>query len=152
MKRNLFTMQKKKWKFLVLLLLLLGCEKSTIERNPYLPEMRFQATISLNLPQYDALRFTGGTALLPQFGHKGVVVFNLNGNTFLAWEASCPNHLPKACSQTQLEGVLVQCRCEGYRYSLATGQLLNPPEGDDRVYPLINYLIEQRGTNLIISN
>lgn len=137
---------------LLILFVFISCGKNDLERNPYLPELRFSVPINLNLPQYDNLRYTGGTHFFPQYGHKGIVVLNLDGNRYLAWEASCPNHLPNDCSQTVLVGVLTECQCEGYQYSLATGQLLNPPEGDGRVYPLINYLIEQRGANLIISN
>lgn len=139
-------------RLVVLFLVVVGCGKSDIERNPFLPELRFSVPINLALPQYDNLRYAGGTYLFPQYGHKGIVVLNLDGSRFLAWEASCPNHLPNDCSQTSVVGINTECQCEGYQYNLASGQLLNPPEGEGRVYPLINYLIEQRGANLIISN
>ena len=130
----------------------MGCSKSPLERNPYLYDLSFQQEIPLNLPQYDGLRFAGGSLTLLQFGHKGIHVFNLNGNDFLAWEASCPNHSPNDCSRTEITGVLAECSCENYRYSLATGQLLTETNTGDTMYPLVNYYIEKRGNSLFVSN
>lgn len=139
--------------YLALVLLLIGgCTSESLERNPYLPELRFSIPINLSLPQYDNLRFTGGAILLPNYGHKGIIVFNLNGNSYLAWEASCPNHLPNDCSQTQLAGVLAQCYCEDYQYSLATGQLLNPEETLTTPYSMVMYQAILRGNTLEVSN
>lgn len=131
---------------------LLGCSKTPLERNPFLYDLTFRQEIPLNLPQYDGLRFAGGALTLTALGHKGVHVFNLNGNDFLAWEASCPNHTPSDCSRTEISGVLAECACENYRYSLATGQLLTETNTGDTVYPLVNYFIEKRGNSLFISN
>lgn len=142
----------KKIVFTFFCLLFLQCSKNNIERNPFLPELRFSVPVNLNLPQYDNLRYAGGSVLLPQYGHHGILVFNLNGSTYIAWEASCPNHLPNNCSQTELQGVLSVCRCEDYQYSLATGQLLNPPSNSERFYSLINYQVSPQGSSLVISN
>lgn len=132
--------------------LFFGCQKNAVVRNPYLPEMQFNAPVDLNLPQFDNLRYAGGAVLLPQYGHKGVIVFNLSGNAFLAWEASCPNHLPRSCSQTRIVGVLAECSCESFQYSLATGQLLNATEEQTQIYSLVNYRVENLGNRLLISN
>ena len=70
----------------------------------------------------------------------------------MAWEASCPNHIPNDCSRTQVVGVLAECSCEGYQYSLATGQLLNPNTEDSSPYSLIFYSTVLRGNTLVISN
>lgn len=140
------------WTMCLLFTVVIGCSKSALERNPHLYDLSFRQEIPLNLPQYDGLRFAGGTLTLTQFGHKGIHVFNLNGNDFLAWEASCPNHTPNECSRTEILGVLAECSCENYRYSLATGQLLAENNTGDTVYPLVNYFIEKRGNSLFISN
>ena len=143
---------RKKQLFLLGLFLVLSCGKNDLERNPYLPDLTFSLPINLSLPQYDNLRFAGGSLLLPNAGHKGIHLFNLNGSSYMAWEASCPNHLPSSCSQTQLVGVLAECACDDYRYSMATGQLLNPPEGATEIYSLIMYRVDVRGNSLVISN
>jgi nitrite reductase/ring-hydroxylating ferredoxin subunit len=141
-----------KYMLLFLSLLSVQCGKEKIERNPYLADVSFQIEINTNLPQYDALRYAGGALRVVQGGIKGVIVFNVNGNQYLAWEASCPNHIPKNCSQMGIKGVLAECSCESYRYSLATGQLLNTDSGLSPPYPLLNYRIENYGNTLRISN
>ena len=136
----------------LLFLLLMGCSRENLERNPYLPELQFSVPINLNLPEYNALLFAGGSHFLPQYGHKGILIFNLNGNSYTAWEASCPNHLPNDCSRTQVVGVLAECACEGYQYSLATGQLLNPDVALSSPYSMVFYNTVLRGNTLLISN
>jgi len=152
MLKNLSIGFKKKYLLGGLCLVLMGCSKDALERNPYLPALRFSIPLNLSLPQYDNLRYAGGAILLPNYGHKGIIVFNLNGNNYLAWEASCPNHLPNDCSQTQITGVLAQCSCEEYQYSLATGQLLNPAEGLETPYSLVMYQAILSGNTLALSN
>ena len=129
-----------------------ACSRQEMDRNPYLPELQFSIPVNLNLPEYNALLFAGGSHLIPQYGHKGILVFNLNGSSYMAWEASCPNHAPNDCSRTQVVGVLAECACEGYQYSLATGQLLNPTSEDSSPYSLVFYSTELRGSTLVISN
>ncbi|MEC8636665.1 MAG: hypothetical protein VXX99_04595, partial [Bacteroidota bacterium] len=117
------------FKFIVLQLLILNsCRKVNIDRNPYLSYVNFNFSLNLNLPAYDNLRYAGGGLDISQGGINGLLVFNLNGNDFLAWEATCPNHPIRDCSDLSITGVLAECACEGFEYSLATGQLLNPKE------------------------
>ncbi len=130
----------------------LSCSTTDIERNPYLANIQIQYQINLNLPQYDNLRFAGGSVLIPQLGNKGVLVFNLNGSSFFAWDASCPNHAPSSCSQLKINGVLAECSCEDYQYSLATGQVLNPPKDTTKLYSLLFYQARVSGNSIVISN
>ena len=129
-----------------------SCNKNSVIRNPFLPELDFEFSINLNLPLYNDLKFTGGSILINDFGHKGVILYNLNNNNYLAWEASCPNHNPNSCSKTKLLGSLTECECENYQYSLATGQLLNPSPKNTNQYPMINYGVRISGSNLTIYN
>ena len=130
----------------------ISCKKNSVIRNPFLPELDFEFSINLNLPLYNNLKFTGESLLINDFGHKGVILYNLNNNNYLAWEASCPNHKPNSCSKTKLMGSLTECECENYQYSLATGQLLNPLPNDTNQYPMINYGVRISGNNLVIYN
>jgi nitrite reductase/ring-hydroxylating ferredoxin subunit len=136
----------------LLLLILLGCGKDKIERNPYLASIRFNVNLNLNLPGYDNLRYAGGGQSIRQGGINGLLVFNLNGNDFLAWESTCPNHLIRDCSDLYITGVLAECACEGFEYSLATGQLLNPKEDTKKPYPMLFYNVRRSGNTLQISN
>ena len=135
-----------------MLLLLYGCGKDKIERNPYLSSINFNISLNLNLPGYDNLRYAGGGQSIRQGGINGLLVFNLNGNDFLAWEATCPNHPIRDCSDLSITGVLAECSCEGFEYSLATGQLLNPKEGTKNPYPMLFYNVRRSGNNLNITN
>jgi len=130
---------------------LCGCSKEGVSRNPYLTKSSVDFTVNLNLPQYNALNFVGGSIHIDHLGWNGIILFNLNGEQFLAWEASCSNHALQECSQLSLTGVLAVCSCEGYQYSLATGQLLNPDE-DMTPYSLLQYSAFVYGNSIQISN
>ena len=137
--------------FLVLLITVFSCSKNEIVRNPNFSTVKFNIAVNLNLPSNDNLRFTGGSTRLAQGGINGILLFNLNG-TYFAWEASCPNHPIRSCSRLDIKGVLAECGCEGYQYSLAIGQLLNPEESTKNPYPMLPYRVNQSGNTLYISN
>ncbi len=137
---------------LLFLVLILGCSKDPVQRNPYLADIRFQKNLNLSLPLYNQLNFVGGSILIPDIGIKGVIIFNLSGNTFLAWEATCPNHIPESCSKLDISGVLAECSCENFQYSLATGQLLNPNETLNPPRDLLFYQIQNFNGILRVSN
>ena len=137
---------------LLFLVLILGCSKDPVQRNPYLADIRFQKNLNLSLPLYNQLNFVGGSILIPDIGIKGVIIFNLSGNTFLAWEATCPNHVPESCSKLDISGVLAECSCEDFQYSLATGQLLNPNETLNPPRDLLFYQIQNFNGILRVSN
>ena len=132
-------------------LIIFSCSKKEIDINPNLPTVGFNISVNLNLPSNDNLRFTGGSAVFPSSGINGIILFNFNGNYF-AWEASCPNHPLKTCSKLSIKGVLAECDCEGYQYSLAVGQLINPDENKTNHYPLLSYPLNQSGNTIYISN
>ena len=80
-------------KFSILIIFIfISCNKNSVIRNPFLAELDFELSININLPLYNNLKFTGGSVLINNFGHKGIILYNLNNNNYIAWEASCPNH------------------------------------------------------------
>ena len=142
----------KKMKTLFVLILMFSCSKDDIKRNPYLHEVSFSHSINLNLPEYDNLNFAGGSKLVPYGGINGILIFNINGNDIFAWEASCSNHKLEICSKLSIEGLLANCSCDNFKYSLATGQLLEGGIVNSSQYPLLNYRSERSGNTIIISN
>ena len=70
----------------------------------------------------------------------------------MAWEATCPNHVPESCSKLDISGVLAECSCEDFQYSLATGQLLNPNETLNQPRDLLFYQIQNYNGILSVSN
>jgi nitrite reductase/ring-hydroxylating ferredoxin subunit len=135
-----------------LLMLVSSCGKRPLERNPYLIDIRFQREFNLSLPLYSNLNYVGGSLLVDGVGINGIILFNLNGSSFLAWEATCPNHPPENCSKLSIEGVLAVCNCEKFQYSLATGQLLNPSENLSPPQSLLFYQVQNYNGILSVSN
>ncbi|THD68992.1 hypothetical protein E7Z59_01285 [Robertkochia marina] len=136
-------------------LLSTGCSNNTSERNPYLPEPQFSIDINLNLPQYGSLN-TPGSALLIEGGNigiRGIIVYNQGFGTYLAWEASCPNHIPNSCSTLKVvDGITAVCNCDDYLYSLVNGALLSEFPENQRPYPLLNYRASVQGSVVTVFN
>lgn len=134
--------------------LLLSCSNNSGTRNPYLQELAFRYEINLNLPLYSPLTNTGSPVYIGSSGTgiRGVFVMNTGFDVFRAFEASCPNHPPSSCSTLELDGQNAVCPCEGYEYSLFTGQLLNRPDDGSRYYTLLEYRASLSGNILTISN
>tara|TARA_B100000287_G_scaffold194645_1_gene183780 strand:+ start:28 stop:486 length:459 start_codon:yes stop_codon:yes gene_type:complete len=151
--RTFFKISSLKRKILFLTILITSsCEKNKIERNPYLNNVKIDYEINLNLPEFDPLRYIGGSKKILNIGLNGVIIFNLNNTSYLAWEASCSNHKLKDCSKLKIEGVLAKCNCENYQYSLATGQLINTNKNLKNPFGLLYYQTNLYNNILRISN
>lgn len=137
-----------------LLLTLLCCSTDRTNRNPYLQEIRFRIDLNLNLPLYSPLTNTGNAvyANTNVNGSKGIFVMNVGFNQYRAFEAGCPNHAPSSCSTLTLDGQKGVCPCEGYEYSLFTGQQFNRPNDGNRYYDLLEYRTTFSGNVVSVSN
>ncbi len=141
---------------LLFVLILLACGGDDAERNPFLSEVRVNARLDLNLPQYSSLITPGNSLYISSdgsipIGHRGVFITN-TGSGFVAFEASCPNHRPNNCStMTAISSTTCECSCEGYTYNLFSGQPLDVPEGETR-YPMLWYSTTVADNVVIISN
>jgi nitrite reductase/ring-hydroxylating ferredoxin subunit len=147
--------------FLVLgLFIFISCDNnSSGDRNPFLRETSFSFDINLNLPLYSGLTTIGNAVYInnPNVGVRGIFVINagigIGNNSYLAWEASCPNHTPNSCStMTLVGGTNCICSCEDYEYTLFTGQLLTEPNGEGNVYGLLNYQTRVNGNIITVFN
>jgi len=139
------------YRFLLLLIFFgtFSCSKNQLNNNPYLQDISFEKVINLNLPQYDNLKYSGGSIYLQSGGIKGLLLFNIN-EQIMAWEASCPNQYPSSCSKMTINGVQSICSCEDFKYSLATGQILSNSEKES--YRMKLYYSEKNGNSVRISN
>lgn len=135
-------------------MLLLCCENDGTNRNPFIPESNFSFELNLNLPLYNNLNTIGNPVFVDSdaVGVRGAFVMRVGSDSFFAFEASCPNHTPSACSTMAIDGQNVSCSCEDFEYSLFTGQLLNRPDDANRYYDLLFYNARQSGNSVIISN
>lgn len=136
---------------LIAVLPLTSCEDDDRRyNNPNLIDLNFQVEVNLNLPQYSQLQFVGNSATLSSFGIKGIVIHNVNGNQFTAFELSDPNHPPSSCSKMTISGIEASCPCatDDNRYSILTGQ----PLSGNGEYGMKPYRLERDGNILLISN
>lgn len=138
---------------LCLLLTLFACSSDSTNRNPYLQEVSFRFDLNLNLPLYSNLKNVGNPVYVGNsgVGTRGAFVMNI-GSGYYAFEASCPNHAPNDCSTMTIDGQNVVCSCEGYTYSLFTGQQLDRPNDGKRYHDLLYYRATLSGNVVVISN
>ena len=136
-------------RLIVLTLIILSCEKSNDNDNPFITDVRFEKIININLPSYNDLKYNGGSYYINGLGVKGVILFNLNDN-IIAWEASCPNEKPSDCSRMEIKGLQAECKCNSNLYSLANGQPLKINTNNS--FPMVAYFTEKSGNSLRIYN
>ncbi len=138
----------------ILIAFLLSCDSDPDNRNPFLQEVRFRFEVNLNLPLYNNLNTIGNPVFIGNagVGTRGAFVIKNSIDSFLAFEASCPNHAPNSCSTMTISGQNVVCGCEDFEYSLFTGQHLNRPEDGTRSFDLLFYQATQSGNVVTISN
>ena len=138
----------------LLMVSLLSCDNDRTDRNPFLQETNFRFDINLNLPLYSPLTNPGSAIYIDAqgVGTRGVFVINSGNGQFLAWEASCPNHVPNNCSTMELSAPIVTCSCENYSYNLFNGQQQNRPDDGNRYYDLLFYQTSFSGNTVVISN
>lgn len=139
---------------IVILLIITACSNDGTNRNPYLQEIGFRFEANLNLPEYSPLTNTGSAVPINSdlVGTRGAFVINTGFDQYRAFERSCPNHAPNDCSTMSFSGQVATCSCEGYEYSLFTGQLLNRPDDENRYYDMLEYRATFSGGSVIISN
>ncbi|OQD44482.1 hypothetical protein BUL40_02730 [Croceivirga radicis] len=144
----------KRYCCLIFLILLLACSKDATNRNPYLLETNFRFELNLNLPLYTNLNTIGNPVYVGNngVGIRGAYVMKVSPDSYLAFEASCPNHTPNECSTMVANGQNVVCPCDDLEYSLFNGFLTNTPDDGNRYYGLLNYRTSQSGSSVFIFN
>lgn len=137
--------------YITSLLLIFSCSKNDFDDKNcrFLLDVGVNLTVNLNLPEYSQLQFVSNSVYIPNMGNAGIIVANI-GSSFIAWDASDPNHVPSTCSALIISGLEATCGCgDENTYSLVTGQ----PLGSAVLQcGLKNYRLEQSGNTLFISN
>lgn len=119
--------------------------------NPNLINPLVNISLNLSLPEYDALKFPGGSVLLnPPQGIRGVVVYNINNTEYSAFELSDPNHTPNSCSRMEIDGIIATCPCttDDNEYNIVTGQNMV----DQNLFPMLRYRAVRNGNVISVSN
>ncbi len=133
--------------FLLSLLFFSCSENGFNNNNPYIPNINFSAT--LNLAFYQNLTYPGTTIYYygaELNGTKGIFIININGNTYNAFDAACPNQSSSTCTnRLTLDGIYLKCSCGNEQYNLYTGQ-------SNLQYPLKQYRVQANGNYLTVYN
>lgn len=133
---------------LLIILFLTGCSKNNVNKNcNFLFNVAVNADINLNLPQYSNLNSLTFPVPIPGYGNKGLIVMKIGADSYVAYDASDPNHTPNTCSTLEIDGLNVVCGCEGNTFNLFTGQPLNNP---NLQCGLKAYRVEKNGSRLFI--
>lgn len=136
----------------IFFLLAISCssDDSRNYNNPYLIPTTVNLTLNLNLPQYNQLKFPGNSVTVQHQGIKGIVVYCLNTDLYIAHEISDPNHNPSDCSAMTVEGAVASCPCpeDDNSYDLITGQHAT---AEDK-YPMLQYRAKREGNSIRVYN
>ncbi|PQB05802.1 hypothetical protein [Aureitalea marina] len=119
--------------------------------NPNLSDPFIDISLDLNLPEFNPLNFPGETVIVNGQGIRGVVVFNLNNSTYLAFDLTDPNIRPNNCSRMTLEGIIATCPCPDVDNSYNLG-LFGQHITDPNKFPMQQYRAERVGDRVIVSN
>jgi len=122
----------------------------TKENNDLLPFISVNETIDLNLPQYINLQVPGGWAYASG-GLKGIILYNINGSQFKAFERSAPHFsVSSSCSQMVVENsIKMLCPCDDAIFNILNGA----PLTSDVTQFAREYLVTNlNGTVLRITN
>jgi len=138
----------KKLIFLLITVLLVSCTDSGNDNNCF-PFVSVNETINLELPQYIDLNVPGGWAYAPG-GLQGLIVYNLNGVQFKAYDRLCPGQNISSCSQMIVDSNLrILCQCDDVEYNILNGA----PLTDGAECFANEYLVENlNGSILRITN
>lgn len=136
---------KKYFSFLVFISLF-GCNEDFNNNNPYLPNVNFSINIYTNLPDNNSLRFVNNPKIIYGAGVQGIIVMRTGlGDSYVAYDASCPNQYPTTCSRLTTSGITASCSCDAFSYNLSTGQ-------GGQQYPLKPYRVEVVGSVIRVYN
>ena len=136
---------KKIWLLIVFVSILFSCSDSErSNNNPNIPNYSVNLSVDMNLPAYSNLKFVSNGVIVPNFGAKGVIIFNAGG-TYNAFDAACPNQALNSCTAMTIDGINAVCSCDKTSYSLFTGL-------GGKEYPLKQYKVEVNGTLIHVYN
>lgn len=136
-------------------LVLFACSSNQVDDKNcrFLINNTFNRSINLNTadPNLIGLQAVGGSGYVPDLGgNYGVIITRTSVESYIAWDATDPNHFQTDCSKLTINGTEAKCGCDDENtYSLLTGQVIG---GKALPCNLKNYRVEKSGNTLFISN
>ena len=131
---------------------MLSLFSSCVEEEPtIIPDVYVNLYINLSLPQFIALNSINNAVKVPDYGFdkNGVIVYRLGLEEFLAFDATCPQHIEKSTSinldNNGTEGTATCPHCSTTYSFPYYGQASSG-------YPLKRYKVSPSGNMLHITN
>ncbi|ABQ04621.1 MULTISPECIES: Rieske (2Fe-2S) protein [Flavobacterium] len=136
---------KKIWLLILFVSVLFSCSDSDrSNKNPYIPSYSVNLSVDMNLPSYSNLKYVSNAVIVPNYGAKGIIIFNA-GSGYNAFDAACPNQEINSCAAMTIDGINAVCSCDKTSYSLFTGL-------GGKEYPLKQYKVQVTGTVIHVYN
>jgi len=112
-----------------------SCNKNKKQAMPYAPVDEY---INTSLPSYSNLNIIGGWVYI-NGGNDGIILYRQSYETIMAYERRCTYNAFEACGFSSVDstGLVVVCGCDGSRYSIFDGSILQGPA----INPLFQYRV-----------
>ncbi|WP_299049687.1 phosphoribosylaminoimidazole carboxylase [uncultured Polaribacter sp.] len=138
----------KKTLLIITLLALVNCTTNENLDN-CIQELPLSRTVNLNNPELINALVPGGFVLL-NGGTNGILLQNVNGNDFVAYDRLCPSG---NCNEpmTFERGLVLKCPCDGSEYGVGFG-IGGQPQTEGFLCPAIEYNVIKNGAVLRITN
>lgn len=110
--------------FIIFSFLLLSCK----DKESYVPYADVNIYINVNSTQYIGLNSVGGWVYLTG-GYRGIIVYRLSPEEFVAFERTCPYDPEISTARVQVENsglTAIDSTC-GSRFILIDGSVYSPP-------------------------
>ncbi|WP_159950050.1 Rieske (2Fe-2S) protein [Polaribacter septentrionalilitoris] len=139
----------KKALLFITFLTILSCSNNENLQN-CIQSLPLSITADLNNPELISALVPGGFVELNNRGEKGILLINVNGNEFVAYDKRCP---ASDCNQpmTFERGIVLKCQCDNSEYGVGFG-IGGQPQTNGFVCPAIEYRVIKNGTVLRITN
>lgn len=127
---------------------LLNCTGND-DLNNCIQSLPLSYTSDLNNPELLNALVPGGYVEL-NAGSKGILLMNVNGSDFVAYDRMCP---VGDCNSpmTFEKGIFLKCQCDGSEYGVGKG-IGGAPQTEGYLCPAIEYNVTKIGTVLRITN
>jgi hypothetical protein len=138
----------KKTVLFIIVIAFFNCTSNEVAENCLRP---FSISIStdLNNPQLINAQVPGGFTELPG-GSKGILLININGNDFIAYDKICPNN-DCASPMTYENGLVLKCGCDESEYGVGPN-IGGAPQTPGFECSAIEYKVTKNGSAIRISN
>jgi len=145
--KNFLMALRSAWIILLSVLLLASCKKESDQ--PVIPETYVNFSLNPNSTEYLELNHPGGF-LTVTGGYRGIILYRLTINEFLAYDRTCPYDPWEEAARLELDetGTIATCPVCGSQYLITDGSPITGPS----VYLLKQYHTMYDGSLLYVYN